>query len=126
MIRVYVAGKLNDNAVGYLKNVHKMCYWDDQIRRVGDYEKYSVFNPCLDLIIGIMQGVYEYKHYFNNNLCWLEVADVVFVCPGWETSEGTKREIIRADELDIPVVYSFEELEQFSKTVSEITYRKGV
>jgi hypothetical protein len=35
MIKVYVAGKLNDNSVGYIKNMHKMIKEADFLRRAG-------------------------------------------------------------------------------------------
>jgi hypothetical protein len=34
----------------------------------------------------------------------------MILVPGWENSKGTLAEIARAEELDIPVYYSMEEL----------------
>lgn len=102
MKRVYVAGKLNDMTSGYIKNCHDMIMHADAIRRLG----FSVFVPCLDLLSGLVAGDYDYKDYFENNMPWLECCDYLYVCPGYETSEGTKREIARAKELGKPVFFS--------------------
>jgi len=105
-IRVYVAGKLNADAPNYIKNCHKMIKTADKIRRIG----FSVYVPCLDFLSGLVMGDYEYQDYYENNIPWMESANIVFVCEGYEDSIGTKKEIIHADKLDIPVVYSIEEL----------------
>ena len=94
MNKVYIAGKLNDSAVGYIKNLHNMMYYAELVRRVG----FSAYVPCLDMLMGIMAGDYEYADYFDNNIEWLKVSDAVFLCPGWESSEGVKKEIEIAKE----------------------------
>ena len=99
--RAYIAGKLNDTAVNYLKNVHQMIHAADVLRDKG----YSVFVPCLDLLLGIYAGDWEYDDYADNNMAWLEVADEVYVLPNWENSKGTRAEIARAEELKIPIIY---------------------
>ena len=104
---VYVAGKLNADAVGYLKNCHNMIVTADKIRKAG----YAVFVPCLDLLNGLVAGNYEYTDYAGNNMFWLERSDVVFVLPNSEESRGTQAEIVRARELGIPVVTRLEDLE---------------
>jgi hypothetical protein len=106
MKKVYIAGKLNDNAVNYIKNMHAMITIADKIRRLG----YSVFIPCLDILSGLVAGNFEYQDYFQNNLPWLEAADAVFVCPGYETSKGTLEEIKHAERLGKPVYFKYTEL----------------
>jgi len=105
---VYVAGALNDMAVGYIKNVHRMIVCAERVRRAG----FGVFVPCLDLLMGIMLGDYVYDDYFYNSQVWLEKADAVFVCPGWKDSKGTIREIKYATELGIPVYFDIEILKE--------------
>lgn len=106
MIRVYVAGKLNDtNAVDYIKNLYRMIREGVRLRKAG----FSVFIPCLDILCGIYSGDFEYKDYFDNSQPWLSHSDAVYLVPGWETSEGTKREIETAKELHIPI---YEDLEK--------------
>lgn len=107
MKKVYIAGKLNaPNACDYIKNIHNMIQYSEKVRKLG----FAVFVPAIDFMLGVMFGNWEYNDYFSNSQPWLECSDYVFVCPGWETSEGTKKEIKRAEELGIPVIYSIENL----------------
>jgi hypothetical protein len=106
MKRIYIAGKLNADAVGYLKNVHAMIRVAQAAKDAG----FSVFVPCLDLLMGIVAGDYEYEDYATPNLAWLSVSDAVLLVPGWETSKGTQAEIARAKELGIPVFETLQEL----------------
>lgn len=99
MKRVYVAGKLNADAAGYIKNCHTMIRTADRIRRLG----FSVYIPCLDFLSGLVVGDYEYQDYFENNMPWLEVSHAVFVLPNSENSKGTQKELNRARELGIPI-----------------------
>ena len=108
MKKVYVAGKLNADAVGYLHNCHKMINTAELLREAG----YSVFVPCLDLIMGIAFGWDSYEEYFNNSQPWLKASDAVFLVPGWETSKGTIREINTAFENKIPVFDRLDEMWQ--------------
>lgn len=103
---IYVAGKLNDDAVGYIKNVHKMIVHAKQLRKLG----YCVYVPANDFMEGLVCGDFEYKDYFDNSQVILERSDAVFVCPGWETSKGTKMEIEYATSKNIPVFYAITEL----------------
>lgn len=112
MKRVYIAGALNGDAVSYIKNVYKMVQWSEKVRKLG----FSVFVPGIDFLQGVILGDWNYDDYFNNSQPWLEVADALFVTPGWEHSKGTKREIHKAMELSIPVFYDLVDLkERFSK-----------
>lgn len=106
MKRVYIAGKLNDDACGYVKNMHVMITEAKKVRDLG----YSVYVPCVDFLEGLVSGNFDYTDYFDNSQPFLKVCHVVYVCPNWETSEGTKREIETAKMYNIPVCYSLEEL----------------
>lgn len=108
MKRVYIAGKLSDDACGYLRNVHRMIEWGERVRKLG----YAVYVPAIDLIQGIVFGNWEYPDYFNNSQPFLDVCDAVFLVPGWETSAGTAREIERAKAQGIPVYADLETLKQ--------------
>lgn len=102
--RVYIAGKLNDVAPEYIKNVHNMMYWAEQVRKFG----FAVYIPGIDLLMGLTFGNWEYEDYFDNSQAWLDVSDCMFVTPGWETSSGTIKEISRCNEKGIPVYYDIE------------------
>jgi hypothetical protein len=99
MKRVYVAGKLNDDACGYIKNVHRMIIWAEKVRKLG----FAVFVPGLDFLQGVIFGNWDYLDYFDNSQPWLDVSDAVFLVPGWEKSKGTAKEIERAKSKNIPI-----------------------
>lgn len=107
-MRVYIAGKLNGMACEYIQNLHRMMTMAEHIRQLG----FSVFVPGLDFLMGMMFGNYEYKDYFDNSQEWLAVSDVMYVCPGWETSHGVAREMAAARELSIPVCFTIAQLER--------------
>ena len=104
--RVYVAGKLDDGAVGYIQNCARMIRTGEEVRKAG----FAVFVPCLDILSGMMSGDLDYKDYFDNSQPWLDVCDAVFLVPGWETSRGTAREIKRAQAAGILVFERLDDL----------------
>lgn len=118
--RVYVAGKLNGMAVDYIKNCYTMMEWAEKVRKLG----FSVYVPCIDFLMGVHFGNYEYQDYFDNSQPWLEVADAVFVCPGWQTSTGTKRELETTAEIGIPVFYNLVNLEQWKEEMNNANTSK--
>ncbi len=112
VLKCYIAGKLNDNAVGYINNLHNMMMTAEMVRKAG----LSVYVPCLDLLMGMVHGGYDYGDYFNNSQPWLESSDCLFLVPGWETSDGTRKEIQLATELSIPI---FSNLDTLKTWISE-------
>ena len=104
--RIYVAGPLNALAVEYIINCREMMVWAEQIRHKG----YSVYVPCLDLLMGLKFTWMDYYDYFENSQPWLDAADAVFLCPGWKGSAGTLREIERARYQRIPIYESVSKL----------------
>ena len=104
--RGYIAGALNADAVGYIKNCHRMIKTARQVRNAG----FSVYIPCLDFLEGLVDGNFDYNDYFDNSQPWLEASDFVFLTPGWETSKGTQREIEYAKSLGIPVFENLSDL----------------
>lgn len=97
----YIAGALNDMSCDYIVNVRRMIVWGEKLNDLN----FSVFVPGLDLLWGIATGNLDYNRAFNNSQPFLAKADIMFVCPGWENSKGTKREIETATSLDVPVYY---------------------
>jgi hypothetical protein len=98
-LKVYIAGKLNADAIGYIQNMHRMITTAREIRRLG----FSVYVPCNDILEGLVDGHFDYADYFDNSQPWLLCADAVFLTPEWETSEGTKKEKALAEANNIPV-----------------------
>jgi hypothetical protein len=111
MIRCYVAGALNSDAVGYIQNMHRMIKCANQLRKIG----VSVYVPCNDFLEGIVDGGFTYTDFFNNSQAWLLVSNCMFVCPGYEKSEGTKREIELAGLNGIEVFYRLIDLKEHYK-----------
>ena len=112
MKKVYVAGKLNDDAVHYIMNMHRMIRIAKKIREAG----YAVYVPCNDFLEGLVDGKFDYKEYFDNSQPWLLSADAVFLVPGWESSTGTRREMALADSHGIPIFDSIEKMNEFFAT----------
>jgi|SRR5674476_221578 len=106
MLRCYVAGPLNADACGYIKNMHSMIKAAREVRGLG----IAVYVPCNDFLEGLVDGSFEYTDYFMNSQPWLEVSDFIFVCVNWESSDGTKKEIELARSLGKSIFYSIEDL----------------
>ena len=109
MKKIYIAGALNSDAVGYLKNVSRMIKTAIKIQRLGC----AVFVPCLDLLTGIVAGNYEYNDYFDNNAEYLKVCDGIYIVEKSDYSVGTQKEKQMATELDIPIFKDMEILKKF-------------
>lgn len=107
--RIYIAGKLSASAIDYIDNIRKMIDTAEKVRRAG----YSVFVPCLDLLMGIRLEWMSYWDYFDNNIAWLEVADAMFLVPGWESSRGVKKELKIAKEKSIPIFEDVAEMNTY-------------
>lgn len=90
--KVYVAGKLNADAVGYIKNCHRMIKTARRLRGLG----FCVYVPCIDFLEGLVDGNFTYSDYFDNSQPWLLVSQAVFLTPGWEDSNGTRAEMATA------------------------------
>lgn len=113
-IRVYVAGRLADPAVDYLGNCHRMMLLAEKVRRRG----FSVYVPCLDLLMGIMFGHYTYEDYFDNSQAYLATSDAMVVQPvGAGSSSGVGKEKELCESLGIPMFCEVEALEQWAKKV---------
>ena len=102
MKRAYIAGKLNaPDATEYLRNCSVMMVAAEKLRLEG----YAVFNPCLDMLMGLKFGHYHYDDYALNNIEWIKGSDILFVLPDSENSIGTLKEIAFAEENNVEVVY---------------------
>ena len=117
MKKVYCAGKLNDDAVGYIMNCHRMIRTAKKVREAG----YAVYVPCLDFLEGVVTGSMSYDDYFNNGQEWLKASDAVFLVPGWESSKGTRREMELADANNIPIFDNIEKMNEHFSGVKQTT-----
>lgn len=120
-MKVYVAGKLNDDAVGYNKNRAKMM----KLALEAHKEGYSVFVPCLIEQIGLLDGNWEYSDYFNNSMPWLLSSDAVLLVDNYKESKGTAVEIKEAMINDIPIFTSLDALNKYRDNKKD-SYVMGV
>jgi len=110
MKRVYIAGALDSDACGYIRNLHIMTHYANEVMALGC----AVYSPGNDFIQGIVSGYMDYTDYVRNTMSFLEVCDAVALVPdNYNDSEGTRKEILKARELGIPVLYNFDEVKAF-------------
>ena len=103
---VYIAGALRADVPQYIINVHNMIRWGEIVRREG----FIVVIPALDLLQGLIMGDMHFKDYFDNSFGIIERCDAIFVVPGYKNSKGTKKEILHAKVLKIPVFFKVDAL----------------
>jgi len=116
MKRVYVAGSYSsDNVITVLNNMRIGMRLGTQVLLAG----YAPFVPWFDYQFQLMLRDGEtltVQDYYDYSMAWLEASDCVLVVPNSDNSKGTRAEIKRAKELDIPVYYTLAELEYFKET----------
>jgi len=72
---IYVAGPLNaSSAVQYIKNVAKMIRVAVALRKKGYYP----YVPCLDFLIGLVAGNWEYEDFAGLNFPYVDVCGSLF------------------------------------------------
>jgi len=112
MIRVYVAGKYDDNnVISVLNNMRLGMRTCTELILKG----YAPFCPWLDYQYTLMLREGEKisrEMYHKYSLSWLDASDCVLALPNFIYSNGADREIDRAIKLNIPVYYSIEQLER--------------
>jgi len=112
---IYVAGPLNAEAVGYLRNVHQMLRFGNMVRWKG----HSPYIPSMDLLLGILDGQMNYGDFFDMSQPWLEALAEIRSRPTalWYTapSPGADQELETACRLRIPVVRDYSEI-PFART----------
>jgi hypothetical protein len=109
--RIYIAGALNSDACGYIQNLHQMTDYANEVMSLGC----AVYSPGNDFIQGLVSGCMDYTDYVHNTMAFLDVCDAVALVPNtWnKNSIGTRNEIVRARQLSIPVLYTFDEVKSF-------------
>lgn len=117
MIKVYVAGAYSDNNVlGVLKNIGRGQHYAAKLFMDG----FAPFTPWHDkeFVIENWDKEFTVKQFYDYSMEWLYASDCVFVLPNheglrdWQQSSGTLKEIAEAENMGIPVYYSYEELLQ--------------
>ena len=109
MKRIYVAGAYSaDNVLDVLHNIRTGIDYAAHLLRCG----YAPFCPWLDYHFVLMDPTRKLTvdDFYQYSLAWLDVADALYVIPGYEKSKGTLKEIERAKELNIPVFFEVKDL----------------
>jgi len=119
--RVYVAGpitprgiKSTNPAIEYLLNLRDMAKVAVELILKG----YAPFCPALDGLLFLVQGEGQritepqIKRFSKD---WLEVCDAMLLIEGWQSSQGTAKEIEFAMAKGIPVFKSIQEIENFQQ-----------
>ena len=109
---VYVAGSISATSAGkFLNNIRKGIQLSKDVFIAG----FAPFSPFLDYQFNLVMtdddvGSITTEDYYDYSMAWLEKADAVLLVPGWGESTGTHRELIRAEELRIPIFFTMTEL----------------
>ena len=114
MKRVYVAGLYSETPDGgtvgviqVLRNIKAGQRESLRVWRAG----FAPFCPWLDYQFSLIDDEPTTKEkYYIYSMAWLDVSDAVYVISGRGHAGGVDAEIKRANELHIPVYYSFSDL----------------
>lgn len=117
-LRVYVAGPYSaDNVLGVLQNIGR----GERVCAELFHNGLAPFCPWHDktyAMDALCQGE-NVAAFRDHSMAWLEAAQAVFVLPGWEQSEGTKAEMLRAKEIGIPVFLDMLRLWKWAADMNE-------
>lgn len=103
--RIYIAGAINAPSAGkYLNNIRKGIQLSSKVFLLG----FAPWSPFTDFLYNLVMDDREItsiktEDFYEYSLAWLEKADAVLLVPGWEDSVGTRKELERAKELNIPI-----------------------
>ena len=117
MRRIYVAGAITPTGPGhpvieFLNNQRR------GIRTAVDLllRGYAPYCPFLDNLYWLTLREGEEippSTIYEVSLAMLEMCDALLLVPGWERSEGTRNELERARQLDIPIFHNQQALDAY-------------
>lgn len=112
-MRVYIAGALSSKedtqrnpskvVTDYIQNINRMCKVASDIRMKGHYP----YVPALDLLLGLIAGNWEEKHYRDIGMEFLRVCDAILVI---SYSWGVQQELQLATQLGLIIYRSIEDV----------------
>lgn len=103
--RIYVAGAINaDNVIDVLANIRRGIKYCAKLLKAWQIP----FCPFIDYQFAFFEEL-TIEQYYRYSMAFLEVCQKVHVLPFSENSTGTRKEIERALELGIPVIYLTED-----------------
>lgn len=109
MKRIYIAGPYSaNNVMDVLNNIRRGIELSYEVLKAG----YAPFCPWLDFHYVLMDrnNKLTIDDFYQYSIAWLLVSDAMLLIEGWETSEGTLKEIDIAEFRDIPIFETLDEL----------------
>lgn len=101
-MKLYVAGRYNaSNVIDSLRNIQRGIKYSAKLLKEG----HEPFCPWLDHQFLFYEPSLTEADMKRYSMEWLKVCEEVHVLPGWESSAGTRAEILKAVELGIKVIY---------------------
>jgi hypothetical protein len=96
-MKIYIAGPYDGpDVITIIGNIRRGIDSAADLMRKGN----EVYCPFLDFLIGLMPGEQiDKKLYQLNSLSFIEWCDRVVLLPGWEKSNGVRRELDLAKKL---------------------------
>lgn len=100
--RIYVAGPYSaDKILQVFKNMSHGIDMSTKFMTLGE----APFSPFIDFHFALNNPNLTVPEFYAYSMSWLDVSDYIYVLKGWETSVGTKKEIEKAEQLNIPIFY---------------------
>ena len=109
MKKIYVAGAYSaNNVLDVLQNIGKGKHYCAQIFAMG----HAPFCPWSDEDFAklLWSKTLTVRQFQDASMLWLEASDALFLVPGWENSKGTKAEIKRAEQLNMPIFKTLDQI----------------
>lgn len=120
MIRVYVAGRYSaDNVMDVARNIREGRSVGAELQALG----FAPFVPWLDWELAVIRDLPK-ESFLAVGIAFLEACHCVLLVPGWETSNGTHAEIVRANEIGIPVFTSIDALMAWDEQQARVDSEK--
>ena len=95
-MKIYISGPIT----GVASYRRRFARVERALRRLG----HTPMNPAV-----VSEG-FKYDDYMRICRVMLEVCDAIFMMPGWERSNGACQELVWAEEMELPVFYSMEQV----------------
>lgn len=119
-IRVYIAGPLSGKECNYIKNLNRMVKEAIRVHSLG----VTPYVPGLDFMLGLIAGDWNYKDYYDINMAWLKVSHCIYAYEIDSENGGVLGEVQMAEQIGIPVFFTFSGLETWVKEKIEDEAKK--